>query len=429
MPIPAKKKPGSTITPEFPAKFRPLFNAARYKICYGGRGGGRSWAIARWLLIEGHQKPMRILCARELQRSISDSVHALLSDQIKELGLQAHYEVQKSGIYGLNGTQFIFAGLKSNVDAIKSAEAVDRVWVEEAQNVSHASWEILIPTVRKAGSQIILSFNPELHSDDTYARFITHTPPDSITIKSTYRDNPWFPDVLKQEMEYLKANDYLAYLHVWEGDCLSTVEGAIYAKELGECEAAGHLTRIAYDPSRPVVTFWDLGYGDNTAIWFVQAYPWEYRCIDYLEGDRLPLAHYQKQIQLKPYIYECHCLPHDAQAKQLGTGKSVQELMTAAGFKVRIVPKLSILDGINAARTIFPQVWFDSERCADGIQALRHYRWAPPGTLGIQKREPLHDWASNAADGFRYFAVGIKPQLASKPKPAYPNYQPVSAWS
>jgi phage terminase large subunit len=230
-------------------------------------------------------------------------------------------------------------------------------------------------------------------------------------------------------MEYLKRVDYLAYLHVWEGDCLSTVEGAIYAKEIGECEAAGHLTHIAYDPARPVVTFWDLGYGDSTAVWFVQAYPWEYRCIDYLEGDRLPLAHYQKQLQLKPYVYEAHCLPHDAQAKQLGTGKSVQELMVSAGFKVRIVPKLSILDGINAARTIFPQVWFDVDRCADGIQALRHYRWAPPGTLGIQKREPLHDWASNAADGFRYFAVGIKPQLASKPKPAYPNYQPVSAWS
>lgn len=417
------------VTAEFPIAFQPLFQPARYKICLGGRGGGRSWAIARYLLIEAVNKPIRVLCARELQKSIADSVHALLSDQIKMLSLEPHFEIQKSAIYGKNGSQFMFAGIRSNVDAIKSAESVDKVWIEEADNVSHGSWEVLIPTVRKEGSEIILSFNPSLETDDTYVRFVTNPPPNSITIRTTYRDNPWFPDVLRAEKNFLKESDYQAYLHVWEGACTTTVEGAIFASELAAAESAGRLASIAYDPTTAVNTFWDLGYGDNTSVWMVQSYPWEHRLIDYLEGSQLPLAWYQKQLQNRPYVYGVHHLPHDAQAHQLGTGKSVQELMAAAGFKTRIVPKLSVQDRIQAARTLFPLVWIDKSRCADGIQALRHYRWSPEGTLGVHKREPLHDWASNAADAFCYFAVGIRP-VVQKPvvKSGYQGY-PVSCWS
>jgi phage terminase large subunit len=149
---------------QFPAKLQFLFHPQRYKVLYGGRGGAKSWGIARALLIQGTQRPLRILCARETQRSIGDSVHKLLSDQIEALGLGAFYAVQKSTILGANGTEFIFAGIRQNVSNIKSYEACDICWVEEAQTVSKSSWDVLIPTIRKTDSEIWVSFNPDLET-------------------------------------------------------------------------------------------------------------------------------------------------------------------------------------------------------------------------------------------------------------------------
>jgi phage terminase large subunit len=418
----------SVLRPQFPEKLGVLFEPARYKVLFGGRGGAKSWGAARALLILGVQKPLRILCARETQKSIADSVHKLLSDQVEALGLAAHYTIQQNTIIGKNGTEFIFAGLRQNITNLKSYESVDLCWVEEAHTVSKHSWSVLIPTIRKDGSEIWVTFNPELDTDDTYRRFVLAPPPGAVVVKVNWRDNPWFPDVLKAEKDHLKATDPAAYEHVWEGMCVQVVEGAIYATELLDAEKAGRITRVPYDQTRPVHTFWDLGFGDNNAIWFAQSFPYEFRLIDYEEGQRLPLKHYQKKLQERPYVYGTHYLPHDATAHELGSGRSVEELMRSAGFKCSIVTKLDIQDGINAARTIFPQCWFDGERCADGLQALRHYRWGPIGNLGQLKREPLHDWASNGSDAFRYFAVAI--QSPRQPKPVEKR-EPVrpSAWS
>jgi phage terminase large subunit len=412
---------------DFPAKLEFLFQPSRYKCLYGGRGGAKSWGIARALLIMGAQRKLRILCARETMNSIADSVHKLLSDQVESLQLASHYQIQKSSIVGLNGTEFAFAGLRHNVAQIKSYESFDIAWVEEAQSVSKGSWEVLIPTIRKPDSEIWVSFNPELESDSTYQRFVLSPPPGAVVVKMNFRDNPWFPDVLQAEMEHLKATDSDAYNHVWEGLCVQNVEGAIYLQELREMDKEGRVTRVPYDRSRPVQTFWDIG-DRFTSVWFAQALPFEYRLIDYLEDESVSLSHYLKEIQSRPYVYSTHWLPHDARAPQLGTGKTIEEQMRSAGFKVSIVPRLLLADGINAARTLFPQCWFDGEKCADGIQGLRHYRWAPVGVLGQEKREPLHDWASHPADAFRYFAVGIQTPKAPIPKSDKPR-QHVSAWS
>ena len=156
----------------FPAKLQGLFKKSRYKVLYGGRGGAKSWGIARALLIMGAKKPMRILCAREYQTSIKDSVHKLLCDQIEALGLLQFYEITQASLRGANGTEFAFIGLKNNPANIKSFEGVDVCWVEEAQTVSRLSWNILIPTIRKEGSEIWVSFNPELETDETYQRFV-----------------------------------------------------------------------------------------------------------------------------------------------------------------------------------------------------------------------------------------------------------------
>jgi phage terminase large subunit len=402
---------------QFPEKLLFLFEPGRYKVAYGGRGGAKSWGFARALLIEGLRRPLRILCAREIQDSIEDSVKRLLEDQIEALGLGHHYTVLKTHILGANGTLILFSGLKHKIKSLKSLEAVDIVWVEEAQTVTASSWDILIPTIRKQGSEIWISFNPELESDETFQRFVVHRPPNAIVVKIGWADNPWFPETLHQERKHLEESDPDKYLHIWEGNCKQVLDGAIYANELRAVDREGRILRVPYDHSKPVSTFWDLGYGDMTAVWFVQAFAFEYRIIDYLEGSQQPLAHYLKALSEKPYLYSCHHLPHDAEAHTLGTGKSVRELMRAAGFKTSIVAKLSISQGINAARTIFPQCYFDRERCADGLQALRHYTYGEAPNAEVDprtnkpepKREPLHNWASHPADAFRMFAVGIKP--------------------
>ena len=214
-------------TISFPPPYRPLFKPARYKVFYGGRGGAKSWAFARALLLKGVERKLRILCAREYQTSIADSVHKLLGDQISDLGLSRWYDVQKTRIVGMNGTEFIFKGLRHNIQEIKSTEGVDVAWIEEAQSVSNESWDILIPTIRQAGSEIWVSFNPIDVDDPTYKRFVLDPPPGAIVQKVTFRDNPWFPDVLRDEMEYLRRVDPEAYQHVWEGETRTVSDAVI----------------------------------------------------------------------------------------------------------------------------------------------------------------------------------------------------------
>jgi phage terminase large subunit len=401
---------------DFPEALQFLFEPARYKVAYGGRGGAKSWGAARALLIQGLQQPLRILCARELQKSISDSVHKLIADQISAMGFDHLYTVQETKITGTNGTEFRFAGLRHNVNSIKSFEGVDRVWCEEAQTVSKASWDVLIPTIRKDGSEIWITFNPELDTDETWKRFVVNPPTGAVVRKVGWQDNPWFNDVLRQEMLDLEARDPDSALVVWGGHTRQTLDGAVYAAEIRDATKAGRMTRVPYDPTKPVHTFWDLGWADNTSIWFGQVVGFETRAIDFYQNSQKPLDHYLKVLQERGYVLGTCWLPHDARAKQLGSGRSIEELMRAAGRTVQIVPQLSIADGINAARTVFPNVWFDADRCADGLQCLRRYRYDVDAATGQFSRVPLHDDASHGADAFRYMAVALKEKRPVAPK-------------
>ncbi|MCF8218769.1 MAG: PBSX family phage terminase large subunit [Bacteroidales bacterium] len=212
---------------KIPAVFHNLYKPARYKVFYGGRGGGRSWSFSRVLLTQGMNKPMLILCCREYQKSIEDSVHRLLSDQIKRMGLDDFYIIQKRSITGLNGTQFIFEGLRHNISKIKSMEGIDVCWVEEAETVSSDSWDVLIPTVRKKDSEIWMSFNPDQDSDPTYQRFVINPPPDSIVKKTSWRDNPWFPEALRKEKDYMYSVDPELAEHIWEGETRSMTDAQV----------------------------------------------------------------------------------------------------------------------------------------------------------------------------------------------------------
>ncbi|BAF69579.1 PBSX family phage terminase large subunit [Nitratiruptor sp. SB155-2] len=208
--------------------FEALVKPYRYKVYYGGRGSAKSYNFALTLLVLASKQPLRILCAREFQNSISDSVHRLLSDLIDKYHLPNFEVTQREIRNKLTGSEFIFKGLRHNIQSIKSTEGVDICWVEEAQTVSEESWQILIPTIRKPGSEIWVSFNPYFVEDPTYQRFVVNPPSNAFVKKVTYKDNPYFPDVLREEMEYDKKTDYERYMHVWEGECITYSDAQVF---------------------------------------------------------------------------------------------------------------------------------------------------------------------------------------------------------
>jgi phage terminase large subunit len=213
---------------EIPAAFAPLFQPSRYKIFYGGRDAAKSWSFAKSLLILAANRSLRILCTREYQSSIAESVYKVLVDQITKLNLEAYYDVQRTIIRSKCGSEFIFKGLKMNIMEIKSTEGIDICWVEEAQMMSDESWQVLIPTIRKPDSEIWMSFNTGQADDPTYKRFVTSPPPDSIVRKVNYYDNPFHSEVMEKERCYLLRVDPEAYEHVWIGKPLAISDACIF---------------------------------------------------------------------------------------------------------------------------------------------------------------------------------------------------------
>jgi phage terminase large subunit len=221
-----------------------VYVPSRYKVAYGGRGSAKSWGLAGVAARIAANRPLRVLCVRELQNSIQESIHKLLSTRIEGLGLSGYYDIQQQGIYGRCGSEFIFAGIKSDPAKIKSTEGIDICLVEEAEKVSENSWKVLIPTIRKPGSEIWVAFNPRDETDPTYKRFVIRTPPDARVVKINWDDNPWFPDVLDMERQYAlsliaeasddseRAQAQADYDHVWEGATQRNSQAAILRRRV-----------------------------------------------------------------------------------------------------------------------------------------------------------------------------------------------------
>lgn len=391
---------------QLPEKLQPLFKAARYKIAYGGRGGTKSWGFARALLLQGTTKPLRILCAREVQRSIKDSVHKLLKDQIQALNLGLFYTVLETEIRGINGTEFLFVGLSNlTVESIKSYEGVDICWVEEGQSVIKRSWSILIPTIRKAGSEIWVSFNPDLDTDDTYVRFVENTPPNSVVININYADNPWPTKELDQERDHCKAVDPEEYDNVWLGKCRSSVAGAIYRREV----AALRVQNVPHDPSLRVHCVWDLGFNDQTAIILVQRTATEVRIIDYMEDSYKNMGEWVVELSRKPYNYGTDWLPWDGSEEKyrLTDPKTSPEgILKALRRRVQVLDQVDVEIGIKRARMVFPRCYFDREATIRLRECLKRYCRNIPLTTN-EPAKPKHDQYSHGADAFRYLAMCV----------------------
>lgn len=390
----------------FPSKLEALFRPGRYKFLRGGRGSGKSWGVARALLILGSQEPHRILCAREIQKSIRQSVHQLLRDQIAALGLSHFYQVLEHEIRGANGTRFFFAGLsEQTADSIKSFEGCTRVWCEEAQTISLRSWRILTPTIRTRGSEIWATYNPELETDATHQMAVVNPAPGTVSIELNYVDNPWFPPELEAERAHaqltMKAADYA---HIWLGRCKPAVEGAIYFDEMARALAEQRICRVPADPVLKTHVIFDLGWNDAMSIVLAQRAGAELRVVDYIEDSRRTLADYSAQLREQPHNWGEVWLPHDGRARNIQTGRSAEETMQALGWAVRITPQDDVENGIRNARLVFPRIVFDAVRCERLLECLKRYRRHVHATTG-EAGAPLHDEFSHGADAFRYLCT------------------------
>lgn len=417
------------LTAEIPEAFEGLLEPHRYKVFYGGRGGAKSQTFAIVLLLMGMQKPIRVLCAREVQKSIKDSVKRLLDDEISRLGLGGFYTSLEAEIRGANGTLFVFYGLH-NMSSLKSMKGLTHCWVEEAESISDRSLDILRPTIREPGSELWFSFNPEHVHSPIWQQFIVGRPEDALVKKVTWRDNPWFPDVLDEERRHCLQADPDKYDWIWEGNPRVIAEGSYYGKLLQQAEQDGRIGKVPCEPQLLVNTAWDLGMSDSTAIWFFQHLPvghmGEWRFIDYYEASGEGLAHYAEVLARKGYRYGVHLAPHDIAVRELGTGRSRLETARNLGINFAAVKNLPIMDGIEAARQVLGAAWFDRDKCAKGLNCLYGYRREYDDARAAYRDYPLHDWTSHGADAFRYAAVGYqRPQSGFKPLPKQKNLRAV----
>lgn len=407
----------TTSTIELPPKMRDLFlGDCRYRVAHGGRGSGKTRSFALMTAVKGYQWGKsgvggQILCAREHLNSLDESSLEEVKQAIRSVPwLLDYYDLGERYIKSKDGRiQYVFAGLRRNLDSIKSKARLLLCWVDEAENVSESAWMKLIPTVREEGSEIWVSYNPESKHSSTHLRFRVNPPEDCKIVQINWRDNPWFPEVLNNERKEDKVKRPDVYGHVWEGDFLFYTEGAYYTHEIREAMSQNRIGTVNYDRALPVVTAWDLGMGDSTAIWFAQFYGNEVRLIDYYESSGVGLDHYVRELQSKGYVYDQHILPHDVRVRELGTGKSRYETLQTLGLNnISIAPQLNVDDGIQAVRSMLNRCWFDEERCEKGIESLRQYRREYDEINKCWKGRPLHDWTSHGSDAFRYLAVGYR---------------------
>lgn len=429
-----------------------LFEPASLKVIFGGRGGGKTEGVAIALIVLSRLRRLRIACFRELQKSIRESVHETIKQKIfdlEKIGFLSAGEfhiTESSIICKRTGSEFFYAGLRYNIESIKSMARIDIAWIEEAKNLSKSSLDKLEPTIRGRhkddpaglggpfgkGPELWITFNPELDSDEVYKKYVLNREkwaPDYVTndkgqreryayvIKVNYQDNKWFPPDLRQKMLLTKAASEDDYLHIWEGNTKVVLDGAIYADEIRQTIKDGRIGKVSYDESRPVFTTWDLGRNDKTAIWFIQRVAMDFNVINYYEDRLKKMPFYINKLQELGYNYAMHILPHDGKAETLSNVTPQNQLLKVYPKKVRIVERpVRKFVGINAVRSVFPLCNFDEVNTADGMMCLKRYCYDVDEETGNFSKEPKHDEYSNGADGFQTFALSLKTETESKPK-------------
>ncbi len=403
---------------QFPSKLRPLFERHRYKVLRGGRASAKSWGIGRGLLQIAANLELRahlgfradafgVLCGREFQSSIRESVHKLLRTQISDMGLGRLFRVEQNAIYGPAGSVFVFIGLAEQTkENMKSYEDFDVCWVEEAQVLSEASLQVLLPTIRRDGSEVWFSYNPHLDTDPIHKFADSLDQGDGIVIDLHYHDNPWFNETLEKERQRAKRKlAAVDYENIWEGKLRPTVAGAIYAEEIAAMVEQRRIGDFPYDPFHLVHPIFDLGWNDSMVIGLAQRHISQLRLVDYIEDDHKTLDWYSQELRKKPYSYGTAFMPHDGDHGDYRSdqGKSAKQILEGLGWRVEVLPRRDIEEGIRETRMALKTLFVDRTRCAPWHEHMKRYRRAVPKTTG-EPGAPLHDQHSHCADMTRYMA-------------------------
>jgi len=419
----------TSVEVKLPEKLQFLFSPHRYKVPWGGRGSAKSWSVARALLVLGTVRPLRILCAREIQRSLRESVHQLLKDQISELGLDGHYRCLDTEIRGTkHSTLFMYAGLQAHTaQSIKSYEGVDIVWVEEGQTVPKRSWDILVPTIRKPGSEIWITMNPELRTDYSYEHFVAKPPPGAMVVQVNHNDNPWFSPELEAERAHAQATmDAEDYANIWEGAPRGSVQGTIFGRQMKMLRALDRIGRVPPRQALALNAFLDLGSstGNATAVWLHQQYGSAHHFVKYLSAEGQGLRYFWDEMEAYRLMHKLKWgtiyLPHDGranlQAAELVNRVEIMEALAKeanVAVTVESVPRVSDLGAaIDVTRERMIDSYIDETECADGVRSLDHYRYKWMEESQTYSRQPEHTAASNGADAYRQWATGYAQPMA-----------------
>jgi phage terminase large subunit len=367
-----------------------LFASARHKALFGGRGSGKSWAVATYLVIIAARERRRIICARQFQNSIRDSSKELIERRIRDLGMSNQFTVTDRYIFhNTTKSQFIFIGLERNVESIRSLEGADSVWIEEARTISAKSMEVLLPTVRKKSSELIWTWNPEQPEDPVDAYFRAGTPPErSIVTRVDYNDNPFFTETeMPQEMEILRRGNLPRFKHVWEGEYDVRYESKVFP--------TAKTGRIDVPPNTPARYGMDLGFGSDPSfvvkLYIVEAQRSIYIC-DEASGrvsmERLP--------SLVRGVVNADDDPVRCDSSQPGT----IEYLQSRGLNIMPAKKGpgSVKSGINYLQGY--QIYIDPG-CAAMKEEARLYSWMTDRLTGKILSTPV-DAYNHGWDACRY---------------------------
>lgn len=404
--------------------FVPLCEPSRYKAAYGGRGSGKSHFFAEKLIEDCIAEPgdsgegMRAVCIREVQKDLAQSSKLLIETKLQKLGITEAdgFKVYRDVISCPKDGLIIFKGMNDyTADSIKSLEGFKRAWWEEAQTATGHSLNLLRPTIRAPQSELWFGWNPRRKTDPVDLMFRgEEKPTGAIVVRANWRDNPWLPDELEQERLDCLRMQPDQYDHIWEGGYITVVEGAYFAKQLTMARAEGRIGRVSADPLMSTRVFCDLGgtgaKSDAFAMWVAQFVGKEIRVLDYYEAVGQTLGVHVEWLRSKGYEKAGIWLPHDGETHDRVANVSFESAFRQAGFSVNVVKNQgpgAAKQRIEAARRLFPSMWFHEPTCSPGLDALGwyHEKKDDKRNLGLG---PEHDWSSHGADAFGLMCVAYK---------------------
>lgn len=422
---------------KLPPKLIPVFaGRADVRGAYGGRGSGKTRSFAKMAAVRGYIHGMAgesgiILCARQFMNSLEDSSLEECKRAIEEESfLAAYYEVGEKYIKSRDGRiSFTFAGLDRNIASVKSKGRILLCWVDEAEPVTDEAWLILIPTLREEGdgwnAELWVTWNPKRKTAPVEGRFRLSSDPLTKVVALNWRDNPKFPAKLERDRQRDMAERPDQYPHIWEGEFATTLAGAYFAQSLSQARQESRIGRVAADPLMTIRLFADIGgtgaKADNFVFWAAQFIGREIRLIDHYEQQGQPLAAHLAWLRSKGYTPDKAqiWLPHDGDTQDKVHDVSYRSAFEAAGYVVTVVPnqgKGAAMLRVEAARRLFPSMWFNEATTQAGLDALGWYHSKRDEARGIDLG-PEHDWASHSADAFGLMCVAYELPTNRKPEP------------